>query len=94
MRERESLAQDGIVVVHLLLNKATGQLRQPPEIVSRGFMLTREADDLMAQIGKKVSEIAARANGNLQKDVEQIVRNQLYQETRRSPMVFITVSKI
>jgi ribonuclease J len=94
MRERESLAQDGIVLVHLVLNKSTGQLRQAPEITSRGFMLTRETDELMYQVGKKVSETVAKANGNLQKDVEQAVRSQLYQETRRSPMVFITVSKI
>jgi ribonuclease J len=94
MRERESLAQDGIVLVHLLLNKSNGQLRQAPEISSRGFMLTRETDELMYQLGKKVTEVVNRANGNLQKDVEQIVKNQLYQETRRSPMVFITVSKI
>jgi ribonuclease J len=94
MRERENLAQDGVVVVHLVLNKSTGQLRQPPEIASRGFMLTRDADDVMSQLGKKISEVIARANGNLQKDAEQVVRNHLYQETRRSPMVFITVSNI
>jgi ribonuclease J len=94
MRERESLSQDGVVLVHMVLNKATGQLRQAPEITSRGFMLTRDADDLMNQIGKKVGEVLAKANGNLQKDVEQAVRTQLYQETRRSPMVFVTVSKV
>jgi ribonuclease J len=94
MRERESLAQDGVVLVHMVLNKATGQLRQAPEITSRGFMLTRDADELMSQVGKKVGDVIAKANGNLQKDVEQAVRTQLYQETRRSPMVFVTVSKI
>jgi mRNA degradation ribonuclease J1/J2 len=41
-----------------------------------------------------VGEVIAKANGNLQKDVEQAVRTQLYQETRRSPMVFVTVSKV
>jgi ribonuclease J len=94
MRERESLAQDGVVLIHMILNKSTGKLSQQPEISSRGFMLTRDADDLMNQIGKKVSEVLAKANGNLQKDVEQAVRTQLYQETRRSPMVFVTVSKV
>jgi ribonuclease J len=94
MRERESLAQDGVVMVHLVLNRATGQLRQAPEIVSRGFMMTRDSDELMYSLGKKVSEIVARANGNLQKDVEQAIRTQLYQETRRSPMVFVSVSQI
>jgi ribonuclease J len=94
MRERESLAQDGVVIIHMIINKSTGKLSQLPEISSRGFMLTRDVDDLMNQVGKKVSEVLAKANGNLQKDVEQAVRTQLYQETRRSPMVFVTVSKV
>jgi ribonuclease J len=94
MRERESLAQDGVVLIHLVLNKVNGQLRQIPEITSRGFMLTRDNDEMMAQLGKKVGEVVAKANGNLQKDVEQAIRTQLYQETRRSPMVFVTVSKV
>jgi ribonuclease J len=94
MRERESLAQDGVVLIHLVLNKVNGQLRQIPEITSRGFMLTRDNDEMMSQLGKKVGEVIAKANGNLQKDVEQAVRTQLYQETRRSPMVFVTVSKV
>jgi ribonuclease J len=94
MRERESLAQDGVVIIHMIINKSTGKLSQLPEISSRGFILTRDVDDLMNQVGKKVSEVLAKANGNLQKDVEQAVRTQLYQETRRSPMVFVTVSKV
>jgi ribonuclease J len=94
MRERESLAQDGVVLIHLVLNKVNGQLRQIPEITSRGFMLTRDNDEMMTQLGKKVGEVVAKANGNLQKDVEQAIRTQLYQETRRSPMVFVTVSKV
>jgi ribonuclease J len=94
MRERESLAQDGVVMVHLIINRTTGQLRQPPEIASRGFLLTRDADELLYALGKKVTEVVARANGNLQKDVEQAIRTQLYQETRRSPMVFVSVSQI
>jgi ribonuclease J len=94
MRERETLAQDGVVLIHLVLNKVNGQLRQVPEITSRGFMLTRDNDEMMAQLGKKVGDVVAKANGNLQKDVEQAIRTQLYQETRRSPMVFVTVSKV
>jgi len=35
----------------------------------------------------------ARANGNLQGDVEQVVKSYLFNETRRRPMVFVTVSK-
>jgi len=40
-----------------------------------------------------VTETVSRANGSLQKDVEQAVGNYLYGETHRRPMVFVNVSR-
>ncbi len=94
MRERESLSQDGVVIVSLLLDKVNGKLMQAPTILSRGFMLENEASEVIGQLGKRIGDTVAKANGNLQKDVEQAVRTQLYQEVRRSPVIFVTVSKV
>ncbi len=94
MRERETLSQDGVVIVSLVLDKVNGKMMQSPIISSRGFMLENEAAEVIGQLGKCIGETVSRANGNLQKDVEQAVRNQLYQEIRRSPVVFVTVNKV
>jgi ribonuclease J len=94
MRERELLSQDGVVMVHLVLLGESNQLEQEPEILSRGFMMAREADDLVATTRKRIGEVLVKANGNLQADVEQAVRTHLYNETRRSPMVFVTVTRV
>jgi len=94
MRERESLAKDGIVMVHLVLDKQTGKLRDEPAIFTRGFMVARDGNEVLAGARKRIGEVVATANGSLQKDVEGAVKNFLYNETRRQPMVFVTVSKI
>ncbi len=94
MREREALARDGIVLVRLVVDRMNGSLLQEPEIISRGFIVSKDADELLAQSCVKITNTVSRANGNLQKEVEQAVRNYLYSETRRQPMVFVSVTKI
>jgi ribonuclease J len=94
MREREALAKDGIVLVHLVVDRMGGHLLEEPDIISRGFMVTREADEVLAEACVRITEAVINADGNLKKDVEQAVRNYLYGETRRQPMVFVTVTRV
>jgi len=93
MREREELSREGIVLVNLSLDPVTKRLRQEPEIMTRGFMLTRESDEVLAQARRRIIETVNKANGNLQQDVEQVVKSVLFSETRRRPMVFVSVNK-
>ena len=47
LRDRQNLAQNGIIVVVLTLEKYSNQLLAGPDIVSRGFVYVRESEDLM-----------------------------------------------
>jgi len=94
MRERESLAQDGIVMVHLVLDKNTGKLMDEPAIFTRGFMVQNGSGEPLAGARKRIGEVVQTANGSLQKDVETAVKNYLRNETHRQPTVFVTVSRI
>jgi len=93
MREREALARDGIVMVNLTLDRSGHGLQNDPEIITHGFILPREMEDLIGQARRKVTETVSRANGNLKKDVEETVKNYLYSETRRRPIVFVSVNR-
>jgi ribonuclease J len=93
MREREALARDGIVMVNLTLDRGGHGLVGEPEIITHGFILPREADGLISQTRRRVADTIHRANGNLKRDVEETVRTYLYNETRRRPMVFVSVSR-
>lgn len=91
MREREALARDGFVIVHLNLNPQ-GSLRAQPEIISKGFVFVRDAEELMARAQAKVSEIVKGADGDVRERVEKELAKYFYAETRRRPMVFVVIS--
>lgn len=94
MREREILARDGIVLVNLTLDRFSGGLRREAQISARGFVLARDTDDLIEQMRRKIAEmVGATPNGNLAREVEQKLGNFLYSETRRRPMIYVTISR-
>jgi ribonuclease J len=93
MREREALARDGMVMVNLTLSRDLGQVVYDPQIVTHGFMLPREAEELLAETRKRAIQAASRANGSTKRDVEEAVREYIYAETRRQPLVFVSVSR-
>jgi ribonuclease J len=93
VREREALARDGIVVISLILDKKTGRLHEEPEILTRGFIYQRDADDLLTIARRRITETVSRGNGNLQ-----VILNRayafFYNETKRRPSVFVTIRRI
>jgi ribonuclease J len=91
VREREALARDGIVLVSLTLDEG-GQLLDEPEIITRGFIYKRDADDLLSETILRIEDVIARGQGDLHNDVTQTVRSFLYNETKRRPQVFVTLS--
>ena len=94
VREREALARDGIVVISLVLDKSTGRLREEPEIITRGFIYKREAEDVIATARRRIAETVSRGNGNLQSDIEQTAKTLFYNETKRRPTVFVTINRV
>lgn len=94
MRERESLANDGVMFVHLVLDARSGRLLDAPEIITRGFMLNADLEDLLEQARHRVEQVVESANGSLEKDVEKAVRTFFYNELQRAPMIFVSASRV
>lgn len=94
MAERETLARDGIVLVNVTLDRYSGSLRRDPQITSRGFLLSRDSDSLITEARSRVQKlISGNSNGNLSKDVEKELSNLFFSETRRRPMIYVTVAR-
>lgn len=91
VREREALARDGIVLVSLALDQS-GRLLDDPEIITRGFIYKHDADDLLSEAVLRINDTIERAKGNIHNDVVQTVRSYLYNETKRRPQIFVTIS--
>ncbi len=93
VREREALARDGIVLVNLAIDRLSGDLREEPEIITRGFIIIRDADVLMAGMSRLIRETVKRGNGDLKEDLRNTLMSYIYNETKRRPMIFITTSR-
>jgi ribonuclease J len=93
VREREALARDGIVLVNLVLDRNNSQLQDEPEIITRGFIIIRDADVLMAGMSRIIRETVRRGNGDLKEDLRNTLISYIYNETKRRPMIFITTSR-
>jgi ribonuclease J len=97
MRDREILARDGFFIVSMNVDKKTGRLIGKPEIISRGFVYLREAEELMQNVEALVEEVVrtnAQLNGRRREVIEDNVSRLLYNETRRRPMVFSVVNEV
>lgn len=94
VREREALARDGFVLVNLTLARDTGLLHEEPEIITRGFVYTRDANELMEATRKLINETIWNSEGDLlQEDLQQALKAFFYNETKRRPMIFVTLSR-
>ena len=95
MREREALARDGIVIVFLILDKHSGRLRGDPEVITRGFIYRNGGEALLTELRRRIIEVVSkRTNGDLRDEIEQATKSLLYHETKRRPMVYVTISRV
>ncbi len=94
MREREQLARSGILIVNLGIDKYSNRLLDNPEIITRGFVSNEDAETLIPLVQKRVIDVIHNGGLDMQKDIVDVVKTFIYNETRRKPMVFVTLTKV
>ena len=101
LRDRISMADDGIFVVVALVSRKTGKLVTSPDIISRGFIYMKENEDLIARARMVVKRSFDRRNPAEPTDWSKFklrlrddVSNFLYGETKRNPMVITVINEI
>lgn len=94
LRDRQHLAQDGIMIVVLTLEKGSNQLLAGPDIVSRGFVYVRESEDLMEEAKQLLYEALDKCLQNPYADwsrIKLVIRDTLnefiWKKTKRKPMI-------
>jgi ribonuclease J len=93
MKEREQLARNGIVIVDLSVDKVKGRLLHEPEVLTRGFLAPNDAERLIPEVRKRVMKVVNSGGLDSEKDIASAVKNYLYEQTKRKPMVFVTLSR-
>ena len=94
LRDRTMLSQDGIVLVHVNFNKNNGDVLGKPDIISRGFAASQEAQGILNRLEKPVMQAIRKSEGNVERKIIRTVKNFIYKETRRNPTVLVTMSKL
>jgi ribonuclease J len=100
LRDRKALANDGMFMVVVTVDKQTGAVIGQPEIITRGFVHLNEKDPIMAEAirrvvasidnpGSHISEVAL-----LKTQIKDGVSRFLYEQTKRRPMVFPVVVEV
>ena len=94
LRDRQHLAEDGIMIVVMTLERHSNVVLAGPDIVSRGFVYVRESEDLMEH-AKEVVESALDSClernitdwGKIKNVVKDALSEFLWKRTKRSPMI-------
>jgi ribonuclease J len=100
LRNRRMLSRDGIVVVIITVNKQTGKLMGRPDIVSRGFVDTRESKDMLEESRDLVSRTLDHSGTRpaewslVYTKVKDALNKFYYEQTKRRPMILPFMVKV
>ncbi len=101
LRDRRQLSQDGIMIVVVTIDHETCHVVSGPDIVSRGFVYVREAEDLMEEAREKVLSALERCENNgvsewsmIKSTIRDNLGRFLYEKTRRRPMILPIIMEI
>lgn len=94
LRDRQHLAEDGIMIVVMTLEKHSNFVLSGPDIVSRGFVYVRESEDLMVEARKVVEDALESCLekhitdwGKIKTVVKDALGDFLWKRTKRRPMI-------
>ena len=101
LRDRQHLAEDGIVIAVLTLEKYSGQVLAGPDIISRGFVYVREAEDLMDEAHSVVEDAIFYCQDHHVSDwakIKNTIRDNLgdffWKRTKRRPMILPIIMEV
>ena len=101
LRDRQHLAEDGILIVVMSLDKYSGQLAAGPDIVSRGFVYVRESDELMEEARHVVDNALSGCIdrgitdwGKLKSTTKDVLGEYVWKKTKRRPMILPIIMEV
>ncbi len=101
LRDRQHLAEDGIMIVVMSLDRAGGQLVAGPDIVSRGFVYVKESDELIEEARQTVEEALLKCLdkkvtdwGKLKNTTKDTLSDYVWKKTKRRPMILPIIMEV
>lgn len=101
LRDRLNLAQEGMIVVILTVQRQNGRLIKSPDIISRGFIYLKENKEILEEIRKRLRGLVGRIPSYQQIEADYLktlIRDQIgqfiYGQTKRRPMILPVIIEI
>ncbi len=101
IRDRQQLSQDGMMIVVMAMDRATGEIVSGPDFVSRGFIYVKDSESLMNGAKRRVDNVLDRCAANNVKEwaaiktqIREDLGRYLYEKTRRRPMILAIIQDV
>ena len=101
LRDRQHLAQDGLIVIVLTMDSSTGEVVAGPDVISRGFVYVRESENLMDDVKSvvrheitKCEERGIRDWSTIKTTVKENLRDYIFIKTKRNPMIIPIIMEV
>ena len=101
LRDRQHLAEDGILIVVLALDQESSYLVSGPDIVSRGFVYVRESDELMDEARELISAVIDNCLkkgitdwGKIKTSIKDSLGDYVWKKTKRRPMILPIILEV
>lgn len=101
LRDRQVLAEDGMVVIIATVDSKTGKLVQNPDIISRGFIFLKQNKELIEDLRRRVKKMVTDSDplswadsNHIRNKIRDYVGQFLFSKTEKRPMVLPVVIKV
>ena len=101
LRDRQHLAQDGLIVIVLTMDSQTGEVVAGPDVISRGFVYVRESENLMDDVKSVVRHEVAKCEERgirdwttIKSTIKENLRDYLFIKTKRKPMIIPIILEV
>jgi ribonuclease J len=102
LKDRQNLAEDGMFVIVVIIDKKTGRVKGSPDIISRGFIYLRESKQLLKETRQKTIKIVNNLTGSghavnwtfVKKELRSKISHFLYSKTKRRPIVLPVIIEV
>ncbi len=101
LRDRKHLAEDGLVIIVIGIQKASNRVISGPDIISRGFVYVREAEEMMIRARQVMQSTLEDCTADDLKDwaalktkLKEALAAYIFEQTKRSPMILPIIMEI
>ena len=101
LRDRQHLSQDGLIIIVLTMDSASGEIISGPDVISRGFVYVRESENLMEDVKNVIKDEVVKFEekhitdwSTIKSALKENVRDYVMQKTKRDPMILPIIMEV